>query len=141
MQRNFLEVKKFLENEFPELRGRVTGENYPIPPAAAIAMNFVSALQVLCMAALLMGDSVWNYIPFVQSPPDWYYAAKENSMVVLIGMFLVVPTIVQKYVTTGAFELFLDGSMVFSKIELGRFPNGNDIIDIMTKAGLKQVSR
>lgn len=141
MARNFQEVRKFLENEFPELRGRVTGENYPIPPAAAIAMNIINLLQVLCMACLLMGDSVWQYIPFVQSPPEWYYAAKENSMVVLIGMFLVVPTMVQKYVTTGAFELYLDGRVVFSKIDLGRFPNGNDIITIMTDAGLKQAVR
>uniref|UniRef100_A0A7S4NAL4 Selenoprotein T n=1 Tax=Odontella aurita TaxID=265563 RepID=A0A7S4NAL4_9STRA len=140
MARNFQEVKKFLENEFPELRGHVTGENYPVPPVAAIAVNIVSALQILCMGALLMGDSVWNYIPFVQSPPNWYYAAKENSMVFLIGLFLIVPTMVQKYVTTGAFELILDGNIMFSKIELGRFPNGNDIIGIMTKAGLQQAS-
>jgi len=140
MARNFHDVRKFLENEFPELQGRVTGENYPISPAAAIAANLVSMLQIFSMAALFMGDSIWNYVPFVRSPPDWYFAVKDNSVVVLIGLFLIVPSVVQKYVATGAFEISLDGNVVFSKLDLGRFPNGNDIIDIMSKAGLKQAS-
>jgi len=135
-----MELRKYLEGSYPELRGRITGENYPIPPAAAAFANFVSIAQVFLMATVFMGDAVWNYVPFFSGPPDWYFAMKENSAVVVIGAFLVVPTIAQKYVTTGAFEIILDGQVVFSKLELGRFPNGNDIMEIMTNAGMKAVS-
>ena len=31
----------------------------------------------------------------------------------------------------GAFEIFLDGKKIFSKIDLGRFPEHTEIIDIL----------
>merc|ERR1739838_1128571 len=93
------------------------------------------------MAAAFMGDSVWNYIPLSSGPPGWYFALKENSMVVLIGAFLVVPTMIQGMVTSGAFEIIMDGQVVFSKLELSRFPNGKDLVQIMTAAGLRQLDR
>lgn len=136
---NYKQLKGYLEQTYPELRGRITGENYPTPPTAAMLSNAVTMLQMSIMAAAFMGDSVWNYIPLSSGPPGWYFALKENSMVVLIGAFLVVPTMIQGMVTSGAFEIIMDGQVVFSKLELSRFPNGKDLVQIMTAAGLRQL--
>lgn len=138
MARNFQEVKKFLESHYPELAGRIRGENYPIPESAVWASRLLSFFQLFCLAAAFMGDSIFSFIPFVRQPPGWYYTLKENGMAAVIAIFLVIPTLVQRIITTGAFEIILDDSIViFSKLESGRMPNGNDLLEAMARAGLK----
>mmetsp|Transcript_20932 Transcript_20932/g.46714 ORF Transcript_20932/g.46714 Transcript_20932/m.46714 type:complete len:143 (-) Transcript_20932:273-701(-) len=137
MARNFQEVAKFLEQHYPELRGHISGENYPIPPSAQYAAMAIQFIQLFVIAAVFMGDTIWNFVPFVSQPPDWYYAMKQNGMATVIGMFLILPTLVQRFVTTGAFEILVDGVVVYSKLEVGRMPNGSDILTAMAKAGLK----
>ena len=137
MARNFQEVRKFLEQHYPELRGRIAGENYPIPRSAQYVATALQFFQLFAVAAIFLGDTIWNFVPFVAEPPAWYYGLKQNGMAVGIGVFLVLPTLVQRFVTTGAFEILVDGVVVYSKLELGRMPNGGDILTAMAKAGLK----
>jgi len=138
MQGNFLKVKKFLEEHFPELNteGSVTGSNYPPPPMALLLANILSYVQIFVVAVFFLGDSFWHYIPFVQSPPEFYHAMKRNPIPFLFGIFLIVPSIIQGHVSTGAFEIALDGEIVFSKLESGRFPEANDLFKAFVKAGL-----
>lgn len=75
-------------------------------------------------------------MPFVKSPPTWYNTAKQYPMQTFIFLFFVLPTFVQSFITTGAFEIALDGAVVFSKIQTGRFPTGPELIEIFQKAGI-----
>mmetsp|Transcript_7834 Transcript_7834/g.7406 ORF Transcript_7834/g.7406 Transcript_7834/m.7406 type:complete len:142 (-) Transcript_7834:219-644(-) len=138
MQGNFMKVKKFLEDTFPELNvnGSVTGSNYPAPPLALLIANVLSYVQIFIVAVFMFGDSIWSYVPFVQSPPEFYHALKRNPIPVLFGIFLILPSIIQSHIATGAFEIALDGNVIFSKLESGRFPDANDLISGFVKAGL-----
>jgi selT/selW/selH-like putative selenoprotein len=141
MQRNFLQLKQFLETKFPELRGKILGENYPPPPHAILLSNVVSGVQVFAMVTMLVGDGIWSYVPFMNgTPPSWYYGVKANPVPALIGMFIIIPTMASSLITTGAFEVELDGKVIFSKIQMGRFPTGTEIVATLTKAGLTTVS-
>ena len=40
----------------------------------------------------------------------------------------------QSKITTGAFEIALDGEIIFSKIKSGRFPDGPELIDLFQRA-------
>ncbi len=40
---------------------------------------------------------------------------------------------IQSQITTGAFEIILDGNVVFSKMALGRFPDGPELIETFGK--------
>lgn len=140
MTRNFQQVRTFLVQNFPELDGRITGGNYPLPPHAMIIQQALSAAQIFAMASVVMGDGIWSYVPFMGGrAPDWYLTAKENGTVVVIGLFLIAPTVVQSYVTTGAFEIELDGEVVFSKLKEGRMPNAHDLVGKFVDAGLTKV--
>lgn len=136
MQRNFLTIKNFLEAEFPSLQNHITGGNYPPPAFAIHAMNLLSYIHLLAIAFLFMGDKLWSFMPFVKSPPTWYNTAKQYPMQTFIFLFFVLPTFVQSFITTGAFEIALDGAVVFSKIQTGRFPTGPELIEIFQKAGI-----
>mmetsp|Transcript_8529 Transcript_8529/g.14044 ORF Transcript_8529/g.14044 Transcript_8529/m.14044 type:complete len:98 (-) Transcript_8529:205-498(-) len=93
------------------------------------------------LACVFLGDTIWNFVPFVDRPPGWYYGIKENGMAAVIVVFLVVPTLVQNMTTSGAFEIVMDdGIVLYSKLHSGRMPNGNDIIEAMAKVGMKMVS-
>ena len=137
MQRNFLDVKGFLEHRFPELREHITGGNYPPPAFATLALQIVRGVQLVCIALFLLGDSIWTYIPFVQRrPPQWYLDAKANFTQIFLLLFFIVPSVINSLSTTGAFEIALDGNVVFSKLATGRFPTAEELIGLMKKAGL-----
>ena len=88
MARNYAEVRKFLEANYPELRGRIRGENYPVPPHAQYLGMALQFFQLFMLACVFMGDAIWNFVPLVQQPPGWYYAAKENGMAAVIFLFV-----------------------------------------------------
>jgi len=134
--------------------------------------NIFSFIQIFAIACVFFGDSVWNFVPFIRGPPEWYYRLKENGTATMLGLFFIGPAIVsvfagvsyswcervvmltilffrtfffilqvQSFITTGAFEIELDGELIYSKLETGKMPTGVDIIGALTKAGLKQVAR
>lgn len=73
MKTNFLKVKGFLEHQFPELQGKITGGNYPIPPVLELANNIVSFLQMVGMAWIVFGgDKLFNLMGFRTLPPVYY---------------------------------------------------------------------
>lgn len=67
--------------------------------------------------------------------PAVHAALKDNKMMMVIA-FMIVGQISGQLVATGAFELEVNGVVVYSKLKLGRMPTGNDIIRAMGKVGL-----
>mmetsp|Transcript_41868 Transcript_41868/g.61470 ORF Transcript_41868/g.61470 Transcript_41868/m.61470 type:complete len:141 (+) Transcript_41868:301-723(+) len=140
MKRNFLTLKQFLEENYPESLGNIHGENFPPPPYTSLISNLLSMVQMFAMAAAFLGDGIWSFVPFVSGPPSWFKTAKENSVMTMMFIFLIVPTFVNSLIISGAFEIELDGVLVYSKIQTGKMPSGMDIIDAFTKAGLQRMS-
>jgi len=141
MRANFLRLKEILSSEFPGQWSGIDGANYPVPEWTKLVMNAVSAMQMFVMVLVLAGDSIWTYIPgFSRGPPEIYYKMKDNPALVLIVLFLVVPSYVQSFVNSGAFEVFLDDKLIYSKLETGRMPNVVEIVQALESAGLKRGS-
>jgi len=90
----------------------------------------------------VMGENVFRLIG-MQQAPTWYRdVVLKNPVPILIGLFLILPTILNGYVVSGAFEMMLDGTnVVFSKIATGRMPQAEDLIAPLTKAGLTYVGQ
>lgn len=82
-----------------------------------------------------MGDNLWNMIG-ITNPPTWYYTCKQYPMQTLVTIFLIIPSFGQKFVVTGAFEIMCNDQVLFSKVELGRFPNGPELIELFKNFGL-----
>lgn len=141
MQRNFLQLREFLAMHHPKYFGggaNIYGETYPIPYYAAILLNLVQLSQLFCLAAAFFGERLFTLIPFVSGPPAWYYSARENPMLVLTLVFFIFPTFVNAMVVSGAFEVYFDGTLIYSKLQTGRMPSGKEILDALEMAGLRQ---
>lgn len=67
-----------------------------------MAGTVVSAVQMFVMVLVMVGDSIWTYIPgFGRGPPEFYYKMKENPALVLIVIFLIIPSYVQSFANSG----------------------------------------
>lgn len=134
--KNFRQLKQFLEENFPELNGRVQGELYAPPSYAVLLERIVSSVQIFAMLCIFLGDSVWNMVPFVQGPPEFYFQLKQNPMAGIGLVFFVLPSVARSIGTTGAFEVIVDDVVIFSKLEQGRMPSAVDVLDGLSKVGL-----
>ena len=99
---NFLRLKELLRSEFPGQWSGIEGANYPVPEWTKLAGTVVSAVQMFVMVLVMVGDSIWTYIPgFGRGPPEFYYKMKENPALVLIVIFLIIPSYVQSFANSG----------------------------------------
>lgn len=83
-----MKVSEFLQENFPELRGRITGGNYPLPPLVELMLNMLSVLQLGGLMWMVVGgDKILNWIGMVRFDqqnrpilPGFYYRIQENTI-------------------------------------------------------------
>jgi len=136
MKRNFVAVKKFLEEKFPSLVGRITGGNEPPPPIIDVLLKALTGIQLLTMGFVLFGDSLWINVFKFRQVPSWYYSIKQYGFQFSLAIFFLIPQMLNSYVITGAFELVVDGEVIFSKLKEGRMPDATDILVAFEKLGM-----
>jgi len=134
MQRNYLQIKKFLEEQYPELRGNISGGNWPPPPYVKYLQHFLSIIHLLTVAAVFLGERFWTLIPFVRSTPQWYHSLKEYPMQTFVFIFVIAPSFVSSAATSGAFEIYMDGEVIWSKLQTGQFPDGQQLLNLFRVA-------
>jgi len=137
MKRNFDQLKQFLEYNYPQLRNKIKGENFPPPPFAVYIQHAYSFIQMFAFLCVFFGDSIWNMM--LGGVPQWYTDLKQNPTMAFVMIFFVAPSLINSFITTGAFEVELDGQLVYSKIETGRLPTGLDMITAFENAGLDRL--
>lgn len=129
-------MRSWLENAYPELRGHISGGNYPPPPIAELMGKIMSVLQLIGIVFAMSGDGLFRLLGM--RTPAWYNdIVMKNGVPIMIFLYILLPQILSGYVVSGAFEVMLDGTdLIFSKIESRRMPDANDLIVPLTKAGL-----
>jgi len=136
MKRNFVELQNFLSTRFPELKGRIRGENYPPPAYAQMLVSVVGSLQMGAIVMLLFGNKVFEAIGMPE--PAFLNQMRENKMMTFMGIFMA-NSMANSLTSTGAFEVFLDGHLIFSKLESGALPNGRIMMHLLRDSGLTLV--
>lgn len=103
-------------------------------------MKILSVVQLVGMAFALMGENVFRLIGLPRTP-SWYTdVVAKNTVPLGIGLFLILPQILNGFSVSNAFEIILDGKeTIFSKIATGRMPTAEDLLDPITKAGLVSI--
>ena len=133
-------MANFLEQSYPELRGRIEGENYPPPPLAELLSNVLSVVQLMALLYMFFGgERVLRMIGYRVIPP-WFGTIQNNSLQIGIALFLILPQVLAKWLITGAFEIYLDGGKVWSKLDTGRVPQMDEIVSTLAALGLQKRS-
>ena len=95
----------------------VEGDEYPAPPEKVMLANIVSAIQMITIALIVMGDALFNAIG--KPVPQFIKEMQESKWSYCIGAFFIGNGIAASLRQTGAFEIYVDDVLVFSKLESG----------------------
>ena len=87
------------------------------------------------IAIAVAGPFIFQQLGFAQ-PPDAVKWVQENRMGAF-GLYFVTNMLSTKLLATGAFEVSLDGQLLFSALEHGgRIPSVQYVAGLLMKAGL-----
>lgn len=109
-----------LAQQFPGIQ--VSGDNYP-PTAVNFFLSRV--FYGLFFMGLALNFGLSSMLPLTIR--NWL---NENRMVTFFGIFLC-QMVASSLVQTGAFEVELDGQLIFSKLQSGHVPDLRDLVNII----------
>jgi selT/selW/selH-like putative selenoprotein len=104
----------------------VTGREYPLPPMKQMLAYGVTAAQWGGFAILMAGDRIFPALGMQY--PALYLQIREKKMMAMIGMYFIFNTLKSSVSKSGAFEVYLNGKRIFSKLESGRVPDAHEIL-------------
>ena len=137
MKKNFVTLRGYLINKYPQLERSVRGENYPVAYPLQILATTVGLLQTFSMVFVFFGDKIFSSMG-MQQPPSWYESITKNKLA-FIGSTMLLNSLVQNSVQSGAFEIFYNGKPVYSKLESGKMPTIDQIINGLEGAGMLSI--
>jgi len=135
MKKNFLEYRSFIESNFPQLSGHIDGMNYPPPEYAVHLASLTSYCYFGGILFLVLGETIFNSLQ-IPLPSLYLQYVRDNKMMAFFGL-MILQSVGNSFLTTGAFEIYVDGDLVFSKLESKRFPSGPELIDIFNQRSIK----
>lgn len=125
-----MQVAQLLHNELgPDLE--VLGSQYPPAPWRASLAQGAGLVQMAALGGVMFGERLFEAAG-VQPVPQWYADnVAANRFGAGIGVWLVGNMASNQLISTGAFEVYYDGTLVFSKLETGRMPTAGELLDAL----------
>ncbi|KAG6511985.1 selT-like protein [Zingiber officinale] len=122
-------MKKMLETFFPGID--VVLSNYPPAFPKRVLSKVVPVLQIGVVAVIAAGDQIFPRLGMV--PPPWYYTLRANRFGSMASAWLLGNFLQSSLQSSGAFEVYCDGALVFSKLQEQRFPSEYELKDLIEK--------
>ncbi|CAN0927912.1 SelT-like protein [Linum grandiflorum] len=123
-------MKKMLEIEFPGLE--VILSNYPPPLPKRLLGKLVPVFQFGMIGLIMGGEHIFPRLGYAE-PPAWYNSLRANRFGSIASAYLFGNFAQSFLQSSGAFEVYCNGEMVFSKLRERRFPGEIELRDIVGK--------
>jgi thioredoxin reductase-like selenoprotein T len=107
---------------------------YPPSKLAQATATITGGIWFAGLGLLFAGDKILPMIG-VQEESVAYKFIMQNKISVGVGLF-ILNSIGNGMLSTGAFEVYYNGNLIFSKLKTGRVPQGEDIVEILEAEGL-----
>ncbi|KAJ0398317.1 hypothetical protein ATCC90586_001773 [Pythium insidiosum] len=134
-RQNFEQVKSFLEDKYPHLVDRVYGANYDADPLKLFAAQMIGYAQLAAMALMIFGETLFRSMGW----DDTLLQKALNNRIACFAVILFMGSLSQSMVSTGAFEIFYNGELVFSKLQLGRWPALEELTQLLEARGIDAI--
>ena len=99
-----------------------------------MALYAATVTQVCGTAVAFFGESLVDYIGLQRTP--LIRSVLENRLQ-LLGVSFLFNSIAQSLAKTDAFEVFVNGELVFSKLEKKRMPTLDEIFEALGERGIQ----
>lgn len=129
MHNYFQQVKSYIEKNYPEHNWQITGSNYPPSAQAELISKITSTLWFVGIVVLMGGEQILKLVGLNQ--PELLDFVSKNKVGIFFGLFLL-NSLGASQLTTGAFEVYFDADLIYSKLQTGRLPNPTDIAGMLT---------
>ncbi|CAL4894009.1 unnamed protein product [Urochloa decumbens] len=120
-------MKRMLETSFPGIH--VILLNYPPPFPKRVLSKVIPIVQVGAVATIMAGDQIFPRLGMV--PPPWYYSLRANRFGTMATIWLFGNFAQSFLQSSGAFEVYCNGELVFSKLTEQRFPSEFELRDLI----------
>ena len=118
-------MNSLIRQRFPGVE--VVGSNYP-PAASRVALAKLVNLGTFASLGLThFGETICGALGV--PTPELVANAMQNKMGSSAGAWFLGNTVSQNLLNTGAFEVFYDGEVIFSKLNQRRLPTIPEILD------------
>jgi selT/selW/selH-like putative selenoprotein len=123
-------VNQLIGEQFPGTE--VVGSNYPPSAANVAASKVVSFATMGCVGATFFGEKIFEMIGMAR--PELVVSMQANKMGTTMGAWFVGNMVSQNLLNTGAFEIYYDGEVIFSKLQTSRLPNVPEVMTNLESA-------
>jgi selT/selW/selH-like putative selenoprotein len=124
--------------KFPKVQ--ITGENYEVTGTPAIISTIIGHLRMVAFALLFLGDYIFSMVgginQFPRAVKDIYAWIKDNKFQFGLMVFFIGSMIQTNLMQSGAFEIYVNGNLEFSKLGTGRMPDFPAVQLIFRKYGI-----
>jgi selT/selW/selH-like putative selenoprotein len=129
-------VRRFVESDprYTAFVGNIHGGNYPPPQHAVLISKVVGALWYVGLALIFGGEQIFAALGI--SEPEIFISVKNNKMACAAGLF-IINSVGHNMLSTGAFEIYVNDELVYSKLALRKMPDAQDIAQALAIAGFK----
>lgn len=134
MRNNFLGLKSFVETKYPQFIGNVYGEVYPPADINVTIATLAGYVWFLGIIMLMGGSAIFEHLGI---PTPGIIVEMNKNKVVAFMMLFVMNSMANSLIATGAFEIYVNDELIFSKLQSGRFPHGDELIAAMNALGYK----
>ncbi|KAK4764499.1 hypothetical protein SAY87_013937 [Trapa incisa] len=121
-------MMKMIETQFPGIN--VVLANYPPTLPKRVLAKLVPVAQMGVFAMMMAGDHIFPMLGFAV-PPPWYYSLRGNRFGTIASTWLLGNVFQSFLQSSGAFEVYCNDVLVFSKLKEGRFPGEIELKDLI----------
>ncbi|CAI8601048.1 unnamed protein product [Vicia faba] len=120
-------VKNMLESLFPGIN--VVLANYPPPLPKRVISKVIPVIQTGIIIAITAGDQIFPRLGV--TPPQLYYSLRANKFRSIASTWLLANFVQSFLQSSGAFEVYFNGELVFSKLKENRFPGEFELKELI----------
>ncbi|KAJ0978265.1 hypothetical protein J5N97_013750 [Dioscorea zingiberensis] len=125
-----LTMKKMLETSFPGIEVILT--NYPPPLPKRLLSKLVPVVQFGVIGIVMAGEQIFPRLGFM-APPPWYFNLRANRFGSIATTWLLGNFVQSFLQSSGAFEVYYNGDLVFSKLKERRFPSELELQELIRR--------
>lgn len=107
----------------------VEGDNYPATPLKQFLAQTFFYTRMGLLLIMFTGTKAFDV--FGVPVPEWYTSIQENKIMAMVTIFFVGNMVESNLLSSGAFEVEVNGQKVWSKLETGHLPTMEHLISLI----------
>ncbi|KAK9159095.1 hypothetical protein Scep_005669 [Stephania cephalantha] len=123
-------MKKMLETSYSGVD--VILANYPPSFPKRVVSKLIPVFQIGVMGIVIAGEHIFPRLGFI-APPPWYFSMRQNRFGTIATTWLLGNMLQSFLQSSGAFEVYCNGELVFSKLKEQRFPSEFELRELIGK--------